>query len=107
MMSLDILKFWISGTSVDKDLQHLLQRMSCNNTQELVQVTTGEKKRIGGPRLYCSLSTSPDAQYLLVAWLERPFSYNVPCGRFPKRIQVWDRSVPVSEAVQSWRSVWQ
>ena len=59
-----------------------------------MQVSTGEKKRIGGPRLYCSLSTSPDAQFLLVAWLERPFSYNVPCGRFPKRIQVWDRFVP-------------
>ena len=79
---------------MDKELQHLLQWSSRNNDKGLLQVSTGERKRIGGPRLYCSLSTSPDAQYLLVAWLERPFSYNVPCGRFPKRIQVWDRSVP-------------
>ena len=59
-----------------------------------LQVSTGEKKRIGEPRLYTSMSSSPDAQYLLVAWLERPFSYNVPCGRFPKRVQVWDRLGP-------------
>ena len=47
--------------------------------------------QIGETRLYTSFSPSPDANYVLVAWLERPFSYTVPCGRFPKRVQLWDR----------------
>lgn len=56
-----------------------------------LKVSTGEVKQLGPPRLYTAVAPSPDGQYLLVAWLERPFSYNVPCGRFPKRIQLWDK----------------
>ena len=55
------------------------------------QVSTGEVTQLGDTRLYTSFAPSPDARFLLVAWLERPFSYNVPCGRFPKRVQLWDR----------------
>ena len=50
---------------------------------------------MGPPRLYAAFAPSPDGRFLLVAWLERPFSYTVPCGRFPKRIQVWDRCAPL------------
>lgn len=32
---------------------------------------------------------SPDGRYLLVSWLEQPYSFNVPCGRFPRRTQLW------------------
>lgn len=56
-----------------------------------LKVSTGEVKQLGPPRLYTAVAPSPDGEYLLVAWLERPFSYNVPCGRFPKRIQLWDK----------------
>ena len=59
-----------------------------------LQISTGEIKKLGPSRLYTAVAPSPDGQYLLVAWLERPFSYNVPCGRFPKRIQLWDRYPP-------------
>lgn len=45
----------------------------------------------GEPRMYCGTAPSPDGRYVLVAWLERPFSYEVPCGRFPRRTQLWDR----------------
>ena len=54
-------------------------------------MSTGEVKQIGGPRIYTTIDPSPDAQYLLVSWLERPFSFNVPCGRFPRKTQLWDR----------------
>ena len=57
----------------------------------MVQVSTGEVKRIGNPRMYAGMSASPDGRYIVAAWLERPFSLNVPCGRFPKRLQLWDR----------------
>ncbi len=55
------------------------------------QVGSGEVRRLGPPRLYSSFAPSPDGRFLLVGWLERPFSYTVPCGRFPKRVQLWDR----------------
>ena len=38
-----------------------------------------------------SVDTSPDGRYQLVSWLERPYSFTVPCGRFPRRTQLWDR----------------
>ncbi len=47
---------------------------------------------IGEPRMYTAVSPSPDGRYFLVAYLEKPFSYSVPCGRFPKRVELWDRS---------------
>ena len=56
-----------------------------------MQVRSGEVSQIGQTRLYTSFAPSPDAKFLLVAWLERPYSYTVPCGRFPKRVQLWDR----------------
>ena len=59
----------------------------------IMQVSTGEVTQIGKPRLYTSFAPSPDAKFLLLAWLERPYSYTMPCGRFPKRVQLWDRSV--------------
>ena len=49
-----------------------------------MQVSTGEVTQLGGTQLYTSFAPSPDARFLLVAWLERPYSYTVPCGRFPQ-----------------------
>ena len=58
-----------------------------------LQVSTGDITRIGAARMYAGVSASPDGRFLLAAWMERPFSFNVPCGRFPKRLQLWDRCV--------------
>ena len=41
--------------------------------------------------MYAGVAASPDGRFILAAWLERPFSFTVPCGRFPKRVQLWDR----------------
>lgn len=54
-------------------------------------MSTGEIQHLGPTRMYNSFAPSPDGRFVLISWLERPFSYNVPCGRFPKRVQVWDR----------------
>ena len=56
-----------------------------------LQVSTGEVSVIGASRGYTAVSPSPDGRFLLVAWLERPFSFAVPCGRFPKTVQLWTR----------------
>lgn len=37
------------------------------------------------------MDASPDGRYLLISWLERPFSFAVPCGRFPARVELWTR----------------
>ncbi|KAK9828809.1 hypothetical protein WJX72_002171 [[Myrmecia] bisecta] len=63
-----------------------------------ITVSTGEVKLVGPARMYTDITPSPDAQWLLIAWIERPFSFNVPCGRFPKRVELWDRQgKPVKE----------
>lgn len=55
------------------------------------QVPSGTVTPLSIPRMYTGISASPDERYLLVYWIERPFSFMVPCGRFPKRVQLWDR----------------
>jgi dipeptidyl aminopeptidase/acylaminoacyl peptidase len=45
-----------------------------------------------GPRgMYAQAQASPDAQWLFVDTLHRPFSYVVPEGRFPRLLEVWSR----------------
>jgi dipeptidyl aminopeptidase/acylaminoacyl peptidase len=45
------------------------------------------------PRMYTEVDPSPDGRFLLVSWIERPFSYAVPCGRFPARVELWKRGL--------------
>lgn len=52
----------------------------------------GEVTDLGEPGLIWDFSPSPDGQYVLVQTLERPYSYLVPARRFPRRIDVIDRS---------------
>jgi len=42
-------------------------------------------------RMYTEVDPSPDGRYVLVSWIERPFSFSVPCGRFPARVELWRR----------------
>ncbi|GFR47310.1 hypothetical protein Agub_g8997, partial [Astrephomene gubernaculifera] len=57
----------------------------------LLEVGSGRSSCIGPPRMYIDVDPSPDGRFLLVTWLERPFSTAVPCGRFPRRTQLWRR----------------
>ncbi len=60
-------------------------------TAALEQITlAGERSPLIPPGLISEAIPSPDVQYILLSWVERPFSYQVPEGRFPRRIQVWD-----------------
>ena len=45
---------------------------------------------LGDAGIHLSAQPSPDGRYLLVTTSHRPFSYVVPVGRFPQRIEVWD-----------------
>ncbi|XP_024379189.1 probable glutamyl endopeptidase, chloroplastic [Physcomitrium patens] len=61
-------------------------------TAQLVLVTLdGKAQPIGQPATYVSVEASPDSNFLLVEYLHRPYSFIVPCGRFPKTVEVWRR----------------
>ena len=45
---------------------------------------------IGTPALFRTAEPSPNGLYLLVEIIHSPYSYLVPYGRFPHRVQVWD-----------------
>ncbi|KAG2450262.1 hypothetical protein HYH02_004773 [Chlamydomonas schloesseri] len=62
-------------------------------TSELLKLDTrtGQATVIGPPRMYIEVDPSPDGRYLLVTWLERPWSTALPAGRFPRRTQLWTR----------------
>ncbi|MCU0570096.1 MAG: prolyl oligopeptidase family serine peptidase [Oculatellaceae cyanobacterium Prado106] len=51
---------------------------------------TGVRSPLVPPSLISRAVASPDQSYILLETLHRPYSYQVPSGRFPKRIQVLD-----------------
>lgn len=61
----------------------------------------GKVTEIGTPAIYDDVAFSPDGKYLLVTRIERPFSYLFPASRFPKKVEVWDRSGKLVNALAS------
>ena len=57
-----------------------------------VDPASGKVSPLGKPGLYAAVQPSPDGRLLLVARLQRPFSFLVPASQFPVREEVWDRS---------------
>ncbi|KAG5514152.1 hypothetical protein RHGRI_035525 [Rhododendron griersonianum] len=59
-------------------------------TSQLVLASLDGTVNPVGPRaIYTSMDPSPDEKYLLISTIHRPYSFIVPCGRFPKKIDVW------------------
>lgn len=58
-------------------------------TSQLVRVSfSGEQKVLTEPALFRAVSPSPDGQWLKVTITHRPFSYQVPISRFPRRTEI-------------------
>ncbi|URE41008.1 hypothetical protein MUK42_11709 [Musa troglodytarum] len=49
----------------------------------------GTMELVGPPAIYTSIDPSPDWKYILVTNIHPPYSYIVPCGRFPKKVELW------------------
>ena len=61
-------------------------------SQPVVMNADGTGMRtIGEPRIYTSVTPSPDGEYFLMEWLEKPFSYQVPYYSFPTTSAVYTR----------------
>lgn len=50
----------------------------------------GAVSPIGKPGVHSSADPSPDGKYIYVETVHRPYSYLVPMGRFPVRMEIWD-----------------
>jgi dipeptidyl aminopeptidase/acylaminoacyl peptidase len=62
-----------------------------HTTSQLARVTLeGEVTPLGQPGVLHRASPSPDAAWILVEVIHQPYSYLVPAGRFPRRLEVWD-----------------
>jgi dipeptidyl aminopeptidase/acylaminoacyl peptidase len=64
----------------------------CSSELVAVDVSTGATKTWGDgkARIYTRCDPSPDGKYAIVEAIHRPYSYSVPCGRFPKKVWVAD-----------------
>jgi len=51
----------------------------------------GAVRTLGTPAVYVGFALSPDGAYVLSQRVQRPYSYVVPLGSFPRRIEVLDR----------------
>ncbi|XP_043722429.1 probable glutamyl endopeptidase, chloroplastic isoform X3 [Telopea speciosissima] len=60
-----------------------------STSQLILASLDGTVQKFGPPAVYTSLDPSPDQKYLLISSIHRPYSFIVPCGRFPKKVDVW------------------
>src|SRR5262245_65266 len=56
----------------------------------VIDVATTQRRDLGKPAVFSDAAPSPSGEYLLVGTVHKPYSYQVPWGRFPERIEVWD-----------------
>jgi len=52
--------------------------------------TSGKVRTVGEPAIFANFDVSPDGKYVLVQKIHRPFSYQFPYERFPRKVEVWD-----------------
>lgn len=67
----------------------------------VVELSSGKVTRIGRPAVLASVEASPDGRYFLVQHIHRPYSYLLPYSRFPREVEVWDRTGKVVHKVVS------
>jgi dipeptidyl aminopeptidase/acylaminoacyl peptidase len=56
----------------------------------VVDIATGEVRKIGRPGIFDTIAVSPAMEYYLVVRIKRPYSYSVPANGFSHSIEVWD-----------------
>lgn len=58
----------------------------------LVNVKSDRATPVGRPSIFQSVEPSPDGRYLLIAEIQKPYSYLLPASGFPQQVEVWDRA---------------
>lgn len=57
----------------------------------LVDAGSGKVVELGGPDIFQSINPSPTGNHILVARIQKPFSYLYPAFAFPREVEVWDQ----------------
>ena len=71
-------------------------------TSQLAELTPGKKPvLLGAPKMYASISLSPDGRYVLAEHMERPFSFLTSYRGFPRKTEVLDRKGTVLATVEA------
>lgn len=69
-------------------------------TSQLASIDVdGRVHEIGSPGIFDEANFSPDGKYILATRIERPFSYQFPYNRFPKKVEIWDPNGKVIKTV--------
>jgi len=69
-------------------------------TNQITIVTPdGASRNVGKPGIHTRADASPDARWLLVRTVHRPYSYQVALNDFPERIEVWSLDGRVARTV--------
>jgi dipeptidyl aminopeptidase/acylaminoacyl peptidase len=50
----------------------------------------GEIREIGQPAIFETADISPNGENILVARIQKPYSYLFPVSRFPREVEIWD-----------------
>jgi dipeptidyl aminopeptidase/acylaminoacyl peptidase len=56
----------------------------------VVDISTGQTRKIGKPGIFADAAASPDASCFLIDRVKRPYSYSVPYNEFAHAYEVWD-----------------
>ena len=56
----------------------------------IVDIATGELRKIGRPGIFDSISVSPAMDYILVERIKRPYSYSLPANGFAHSVEIWN-----------------
>lgn len=58
----------------------------------IVDAATGGVTPLGKPGIYDDVDAAPGGERILVSTIHRPYSYVTTCDRFPRDVDIWDRS---------------
>ena len=73
-----------------------------------VDAASGKITPFGKPAIFTVVRVSPDQKHVLIGYLRKPYSYQLPYEFFPEDVEVWDRganlelklaSLPLAERV--------
>jgi dipeptidyl aminopeptidase/acylaminoacyl peptidase len=65
----------------------------------VVDVSSGKITNMGQPAIFSAVDAAPDGQHILVGRIKKPYSYVFPLNRFPREVEIWDRSAKVVHKV--------
>jgi dipeptidyl aminopeptidase/acylaminoacyl peptidase len=67
----------------------------------LVDMDAGKSTRIGAPGILYDVDVAPDGEHVLVHTIRKPYSYVTTFDRFPRVVEVWDRTGKPAHTVAS------